>query len=300
MNNIKIQDEIKECLHTKQPVVALESTVYSQLGLPAPYNEETLTQSIGILHKQKVLPAITAIIDGVARIGISEHEYERILSAQKKVSIRDLPIALAEKWPVGVTTVASSLFLAHYAGIPIFATGGIGGVHKENPSDISADLSMLSKYPILTVCAGAKSFLDLEKTLEYLETMGTLILGWNCKEFPSFFSLSSGITLTHTISHAEDAARILDTSRTLGNTAGIVVAAPPPQPLNATIIKEIITSVVNSLPPSKKGSDITPYLLKEIARQTKGKSVSANVALVINNCWIAAQIALAYTKNFKR
>ena len=183
---IRISDEVGTALSQHKPVVALESTIFSHLGLPSPANFEALTRCTAALRSHGVVPAITAVLDGVARVGIDESEWPLILGPAKKVGERELATAMAAKWPVGATTVSSSLLLAARAGIRVFSTGGIGGVHRgaENSGDISSDLGAIAEHHVVTVCAGAKSFLDLPRTLEYLETLSVPVLGLGCDFFP--------------------------------------------------------------------------------------------------------------------
>jgi pseudouridylate synthase len=194
MTTISISTEVRDTLASNGAVVALESTIFSNLGLPSPANAQALSSCIAAIRKAGAVPAITAVIDGVARVGLNESEHERILGPAKKAGERELALAIAQQWSVGATTVSASLLLAARAGIGVFATGGIGGVHRDVQlhGDISADLGALAAHPVVTVCAGAKSFLDLPRTLEYLETLGVPVVGLACDEFPAFTVHSSG------------------------------------------------------------------------------------------------------------
>ena len=185
---IRISDEVGKALRDRRPVVALESTIFSNLGLPSPANLEALTRCTTAIRNFDAVPAITVVLDGVARVGIDQTEWSVICGPAKKVGERELGTAMAAKWPVGATTVSSSLLLAARAGIKVFSTGGIGGVHRgaETTGDISSDLGAIAAHNIVTVCAGAKSFLDLPRTLEYLETLSVPVIGLGCDFFPEF------------------------------------------------------------------------------------------------------------------
>jgi len=183
---LKASEEVRDGLDSGRPIVALESTVYSHLGLPSPHNETALRTSLEVIRSHGAVPAVTAVLDGRPRIGLEEDEHERILGPATKTAERDLPVAVGQGWAVGATTVSASLSLASTAGIKVFATGGVGGVHREVEltGDVSADLGALSRFPLATVCAGAKSFLDLGRTLEALETLGVPVIGWGTDVLP--------------------------------------------------------------------------------------------------------------------
>ena len=187
--------EVAAAVADGRPIVAMESTIFSHLGLPSPANAEALTRCLAAVRAGGAVPAVTAVVDGVARVGIDESEHERILGPARKAAERDVPVAIAQRWPLGATTVSASVALAHAAGVSVFATGGIGGVHRgsEITGDISADLDAIARHPVVTVCAGAKAFLDLPRTLEYLETAGVPVLGWRHDDFPAFYTRSSGL-----------------------------------------------------------------------------------------------------------
>lgn len=193
--SVRLSEEVSTALADHRPVVALESTIFSRLGLPSPHNEEALDRCLNAVRSGGAVPAITAVIDGVARVGLGPDEHDRILGADAKTSSRDLGVAVGAAWPVGVTTVAASLRLASLAGITVFATGGIGGVHRgaANSGDVSADLGALATEPVVCVSAGAKAFLDLGGTLERLDTLGVPVLGWQTEAFPAFYSATQDI-----------------------------------------------------------------------------------------------------------
>ena len=192
---LRVSPAVAAALAERRPVVALESTISSTLGLPVPFNAEVLERCVGVIEAAGATAAVTAVIDGVARVGIEPKEYERILSATKKCAERDLAVALAEQWDVGVTTVSATVALCAAAGVRVFATGGIGGVHRYDhlSGDVSADLGAIARHPVVVVTAGAKAFLDLAKTAELLDTLSVPVLGLRTDEFPAFYSRTSGI-----------------------------------------------------------------------------------------------------------
>ena len=276
-----------------QPVVALESTVYSTLGLPAPHNREVLAASSAAIEAAGAVPALTAVIDGRAVVGVTDPE--PIHSCDRKVAARDLAVAIAQRWPVGVTTVGASLVLADAAGIDVFATGGIGGVHRNaaTSGDVSGDLDVIARHPIVTVCAGAKSFLDLPHTLEALETRGVAVIGFGTDELPAFTALSSGLPVPHRVDEPEAVAAILRARRQLGQ-GGVLVCVPPPEPLDPDLLdRATLEAERRADAHSVVGPARTPFVLAAIAELTDGRSVTANTALVRNNAAIAAAIAAA-------
>ena len=205
-----VSPEVATALADGAPVVALESTIFSTFGLPAPANREALNRCLAAVRAGGAVPAVTAVLDGVARVGLAPDDHDRILAGGVKVAERDLPVVIAQGAPVGVTTVSASLALAAAAGVSVFATGGIGGVHRgaEVTGDISADLGAIAAYPVVTVCAGAKAFLDLARALEHLETLGVPVLGWRTDEFPMFWCRSSGLPAPHRVEDAAAAVRV--------------------------------------------------------------------------------------------
>lgn len=287
---------VADALADGRPVVALESTVFSNLGLPSPSNAEALWRCLDAVEGGGATPAVTAVIDGRLRIGLNEDEYERILSADTKTASRELPFAVAERWPVGVTTVSASLAIAHAAGVPVFATGGIGGVHRgaEQTGDISADLPALARHGVVCVSAGAKAFLDLARTLEYLETLGVPVLGWQTDEFPAFYLRTSGLPCRR----VDDAVVVADTLRaqqSLGLPQGILVAPAIPEAdaLDADEIWAVIERAQADADASGvAGAGVTPFVLERIGAVTEGRSVPANLALAEHNATVAAAIAV--------
>lgn len=290
---VEVDSLVASALTAGDPVVALESTVYSTLGLPVPYNAETLERSLAVISAGGAVPALTAVIDGVPTVGVEITA--PILEATAKVAARDLSVAMAQRWPVGVTTVGASLTLAHAAGIDVFATGGIGGVHRNAAvtGDISGDLPMLGRFPMATVCAGAKAFLDLPRTLEMLETLGVVVIGYGTDELPAFTGASSGLAVPHRVDDVETIADVLRHRKAL-DQGGVLVCVPPPQPLDDDVLASA-TAEAEALADTAKvtGPARTPFVLAAIAELTDGASVAANMALVENNARVAAEIAVA-------
>ena len=224
-----LSDEVSAALAGGRAVVALESTIFSNLGLPSPANSEALDRCLAAVRNGGAVPAVTAVLDGVARVGLAEHEHPRILGSARKAAERDLPVAIAQVWQFGATTVSASVALAAAAGVAVFATGGIGGVHRgaELTGDVSADLDAMAHHPVVTVCAGAKAFLDLPRTLEYLETVGVPVLGWRHDDFPAFYTRSSGLPVAHRVDTADEIAAIL--RHRTRERSGVLVGVPIPQ-----------------------------------------------------------------------
>lgn len=293
MSPIVVSDEIADAVAAQQPVVALESTVYSTLGLPAPHNRQVLEASNAAIRSQGAMPALTAIVDGKPTIGVTD--FDPIFDCTRKVGPQDIAIAMAQRWPAGVTTVGASLVLAAHAGIRVFATGGIGGVHHNasTTGDVSADLDVLARYPIVTVCSGAKSFLDLSHTLEALETRGVSVLGFGTDELPAFTTASSGLALAHRVDDVQTVAEIAR-QRVALDQGGVLVCVPAPEPIDAQLLAGATAEAEKRADAgSIIGQARTPFVLAAIAEITEGKSVEANMALVRNNALIAAQIAVA-------
>ncbi len=298
MNSFQIQisDEVGAALLLHKPVVALESTIFSHLGLPSPANLQALNRCVAALRSHDVVPAITAVLDGVARVGIDESEWPLICGPGRKVGIRELGSAMAQRWPVGVTTVSSSLLLADKVGIRVFSTGGIGGVHRgaEISGDISSDLGAIAQHHVVTVCAGAKSFLDLPRTLEYLETLSVPVIGFGCDYFPEFTVQCGEIPIPARVDSIDELARIVRANDALGRTGGILACVPVPE--NDGLDKLFMDEVTNFALESAHragihGSGVTPYVLAQIARSSDNASVRANLSLAENNARIAAQLA---------
>ena len=294
---IRISDEVGKALRDRRPVVALESTIFSNLGLPSPANLEALTRCTTAIRNFNAVPAITVVLDGVARVGIDQTEWPLICGPAKKVGERELGTAMAAKWPVGATTVSSSLLLAARAGIKVFSTGGIGGVHRgaETTGDISSDLGAIAAHKIVTVCAGAKSFLDLPRTLEYLETLSVPVIGLGCDFFPEFTVHHGDIAIPARVDTVRELADIVRANNSLGRTSGILACVPVPERdgLSKTQMDEVTRAALkNANDLGVGGSAVTPHVLKFIAEATKESSVRANLALAENNASVAAQLAV--------
>jgi pseudouridylate synthase len=292
-----ITPEVSEAIKNKKAVVALESTIISH-GMPYPRNVETALKVEKIVRDNGAVPATIAIINGQLKAGLSKSEIELLGKMTDKViktSRRDLPIIVAKK-VTGATTVAATMVIAKMAGIRIFATGGIGGVHRgaEKTMDISADLQELAQTNVAVVCAGAKSILDLGLTLEYLETHGVPVIGYQTNEFPAFYSRKSGLVLQYAADSPEEIASFLNTQTTLNLKNGMIIANPIPESFEMEFV-EINEAIEKALEEacSKKisGKAITPFLLSRIEQLTAGKSLDANIQLVFNNAKLAAQIA---------
>lgn len=299
---IKISSEVKKAIKAGKGVVALESTIISH-GMPYPQNVETALLVEEEVRKCGAVPATIAIINGVPTVGCSKEEIEHLGKAGlsvTKVSRRDIPIVIA-KGENGATTVASTMILAEKAGVKIFATGGIGGVHRgaEKTMDISADLDELSKTNVCVVCAGAKSILDLGLTMEYLETKGVAVVGYGTDELPAFFTRESGIKLTCRMDSPEEIARALKVKDDMNLGGGMLVTNPIPEEysMDAKVIsKAIDEAVAEAEDKGVKGKDITPFLLDKIQKITGGNSLASNIQLVFNNARLASKIAVERAK----
>ena len=304
MNNLEefldISEEVKEALHEKKAVVALESTIISH-GMPYPENVESALNSEKNIRENNAVPATIAIIKGRIKVGLNKEELEYMGSNKNiaKSSRRDLPVMLALKKD-GATTVTTTMIGASLAGIKVFATGGIGGVHRyaQETFDISADLQELSKTNVAVVCAGAKSILDLGLTIEYLETFGIPVLGYKTENFPAFYTRESGYRVDYKIDTTKDIANILNTKWSLGLEGGIVVCNPIPEEyeMDKDYINKIIDDTVKEAKDENiSGKDVTPYILAKLHSVTENKSLKANKELVYNNCRVAANIAYEYS-----
>ncbi|MFZ9843989.1 MAG: pseudouridine-5'-phosphate glycosidase [Ilumatobacteraceae bacterium] len=286
--------EVAAAIASHKAVVALESTIFSNLGLPSPANGEALKRCISVIRTCGAVPAITAVLDGVPRVGLAESEHERILGTARKVAERDLAVAIGERWSFGATTVSASLALAAAAGIRVFATGGIGGVHRgvELHGDVSADLPALARHSVVTVSAGAKSFLDLPRTLEMLETLGVPVIGHQCSEFPAFTVVSSGLRLAHRIDDLDALARVASVRLNIGGGMLVCTPVPEAEAIDANVMNSAIERALSEAErKGVSGPAVTPIVLAEIAQETSGEAVRANLALAENNARLAAEIA---------
>ncbi len=301
-NYLEVSEEVKHALENNIPVVALESTIISH-GMPYPQNVETALRVESIVRENGCIPATTAIINGKLKAGLTKDEIE-LLGKEglkvSKVSRRDIPYIVANKLN-GASTVATTMIIASLAGIKIFATGGIGGVHRgaETTMDISADLQELANTNVAVVCAGAKSILDLGLTLEYLETNGVPVLGNQTKELPAFYTRKSGFELDYAINSPAEFANVLKSKWDLGLNGGVVIANPIPEEYSMdydVISKAINEAVEEAEKLGIHGKQTTPFLLDKIQKITAGKSLEANIQLVFNNVRLATQIATELSK----
>ncbi|NLY73307.1 MAG: pseudouridine-5'-phosphate glycosidase [Tissierellia bacterium] len=291
-----IKEEVKKALEEGRAVVALESTIIAH-GMPYPENLETAKAVEAIVREAGAVPATMAILDGVLKVGLDDEELEYLATTKEalKVSRRDLPYVVSEK-KSGATTVAATMIMAKMAGIKVFVTGGVGGVHREGEKsmDVSADLTELSKTSVAVVCAGSKSILDIGRTLEVLETQGVPVLGYKTDEFPSFYTRRSGHPVDFNMD-VKGAASLIKTKWDLGLEGGVLFTVPIPEEheLDAEEIEEAIQRALEEAKKLKiSGKKVTPYLLDELKRVTDGKSLKANIELVYNNARVGSQLAV--------
>jgi len=298
---LDISIEVKNALANDQPVVALESTIISH-GMPYPQNKETALQVEQIVRNNGAIPATIAILNGKLKVGLNHEEIDYLAKSGAKIiktSRRDLPYLLSQKID-GATTVASTMIAANLAGIKVFATGGIGGVHRGAPEsfDVSADLQELANTNVAIVCAGIKAILDLELTLEYLETFGVPVLGYQTNELPAFYTQKSGFNVNYKMDNAKAIAQLLNTKWTLGLKGGVIIANPVPKDKQLDY-KIMTVAIEEALIQEKqlaiKGKESTPFLLSKVKELTGGLSLDANIELVYNNAKLAAVIAKEYT-----
>ena len=295
-----IHDEVSRALRNGTPVVALESTIISH-GMPYPQNLDCANKLVKIIREYGCVPAIVAIDKGKIHVGVEDELLEKLASEKvevKKVSRRDLPVILASGH-TGATTVSGTLSDCHIAGIKVFVTGGIGGVHRGagDSFDISADLEELAKCDVAVVSAGVKAILDIEKTLEYLETKGVPVLGFGTDEMPAFYARNSGLKLVSRVDTPEEVAQIMKAKWSLSLNGSILVANPIPVEHEAEadqINKAIEDGLRNAEKNGVKGKDLTPFVLDQVAQLTSNSSLRANLALVENNARVGAEIAKAY------
>jgi len=292
--NLTLSPEIARALNFGTPVVALESTVITH-GLPQPQNLELARDMEQQVRDQDAIPATVALLDGEIRIGLSDEELVRLSESESalKVSHRDFATAILKKKDGG-TTVAGTMFAAQMAGIKVFATGGIGGVHKESAFDISTDLRALAEIPMIVVCAGAKAILDLPATLEYLETMGVPVVGYQTDEFPAFYSRESGLNVSVRLDSPEEIADFAEAHWKLGMRSAVLVTNPVTE--TEAISKSemepmILKASSEAIEQGIHGQKLTPFLFSRISQLTGGKSLRTNLALLLNNARLAAKIA---------
>lgn len=295
-----VAPRIADALGAGQPVVALESAVVSH-GLPRSVGLQTAAGLEEIIRSAGAVPATIAIIDGRIRVGVPAGELERLTTADvMKVAARDLPLAIASAATGGVT-VSAAIAVADFLGINVISTGGIGGVHlgAGETWDVSADLQTLARYPTAVVCAGAKAICDIGRTLEYLDTAGVTVVTFRADRFPNFYSLDSGFASPHRISAPEDAARILEVKRAIGQRTGLLVANPIPKgdALPPMQVQDAVRQATDrARAAGVRGGDLTPYLLSVLAEITAGAALRANIALLRANAMLAAEIAIALVR----
>ena len=291
-----VSDQVRAALDAGQPVVALESTVISH-GLPYPANLETACQMEATVREHGAIPATIAILHGRLHVGLTESELEFLATAPniRKVSRRDLPVVVARQSD-GATTVAATATIASWAGIEVFGTGGIGGVHRDASFDISNDLPTLASVPVTVVCAGAKAVLDLPATLEWLETAGVPVVGYGTDDLPAFYSRQSRLRVDMRVDRPQEAAAIIHAARQLGLPGGILVVVPVPEAdelPRESIEPHILAALAEAKAQHIQGNAVTPFLLSRLTQETGGASLKANIALLKNNAAVAAQIAAA-------
>ena len=296
---LDIAPEVKQALHEGKPVVALESTIISH-GMPYPQNVETALKVEQIIRDNGAVPATIAIIGGRLRAGLSAEEIDYVGEKGREVakaSRRDLAVICARGMD-GATTVTTTMIVAHMAGIEVFATGGIGGVHRgaETTMDISADLEELANTPVMVICAGAKSILDLGLTLEFLETRGVPVLGYQTEELPAFYTRHSGFSVDYRVDTPEELAQIFHTKREMGLEGGMLVGNPIPEEYSmdkATIDAAIDQAIAEANEQGVHGKETTPFLLAKVSELTGGNSLESNIQLVFNNVALGAKTAVA-------
>ena len=291
---VRCSTEVAAALRDRRPVVALESSVLAQ-GLPIPANREAARRMTGAIRERGAVPATSAVVRGEPVLGLEGDDLERFLARDgvRKVSARDIAAAMASGLD-GATTVAATLLLARLGGVRVFATGGIGGVHRDSAFDESADLVELARTPIVVVCAGAKSILDLPATLERLETLGVAVVGYRTDDLPGFFTTSTGLPVPARADEAAEIATLFAAERALGRPGALLVVQAPPE--EAALPREIVDgAVARALEEARRsdvrGGGVTPFLLAAMERETGGRSLAANLALLEANAALAAQIA---------
>ena len=293
---INLSEEVASAIRDACPIVALESTVIAH-GLPYPQNLETALKLEAVIRENGAVPATIAIFDGEFCVGLSEDQIERLATDKniRKISRRDLAIAVTKKLDCA-TTVSTTMFIAHLAGIKILTTGGIGGVHRGEGLDVSADLPELAQTPMIVVCSGAKIVLDLAQTREWLETNGVTVLGWHCNEMPAFYSPFSGLEVDERVERAEEITAIAKTRDDLGLKNSILVTVPVPAEFEiARNELESILADALALADAENvtGKAITPFLLSQMSERSGSRTLAANIALLENNARVAAEIANA-------
>lgn len=295
-SDVIVSDEVREAIASRRPVVALESTVIAH-GLPRPQNLETAEQLEAIVREGGAVPATIAVFDGKFHAGLDADQLRYMANTDgiHKLTRRDLPVAVMRGWD-GATTVSTTMWIAHRAGIEVFATGGIGGVHRGSIPDISADLPELAQTPMLVVCSGAKIVLDLPATREWLETYGVTVAGYQCDELPAFYSRSSGLPIDVRIDNAAEAAALFTARRELDLPGAVVLTVPVPaefeiaaSELQGTLEEALAECAERQL----SGREVTPFLLSRMAERSGGATLRTNIALLENNARVATEVAVA-------
>jgi len=298
-SNFSLSPAIEQALVDRRPIVTLESTVITH-GLPYPQNLQLAMEMEEVVSQQGAIPATIAVLDGMVWVGLERPQLERLAASagetgepMHKISARDFAVAAVMGWSGG-TTVAGTLVAAHQAGLKIFATGGIGGVHRHPPFDISADLIKLAESPLVVVCAGAKAILDLEATLEYLETHSVPVIGYQTDEFPAFYSLSSGLYTSGRADSPGQVAEIAQAHWSFGSPGAVLLTVPPPSfsALARELVESAIQLALSEAEESRlRGQAVTPFLLRRVTELTGGESLRANLDLLKNNARVAGQVA---------
>ena len=298
IKQLVFSEEVKQAMENEKPIIALESTIITH-GMPYPQNLETAFEVEEIIREEGAVPATIAIIDGKIHIGLSPDEIKKLANSDDviKASRRDLPYIIAQK-KTGATTVAGTMICAQLAGISLFVTGGIGGVHRgaQETMDISADLEELSQTNVAVVCAGAKSILDIGLTMEYLETKGVPVVGYQTDELPAFYTRTSPFKVNYRLDDPKEIAQLIRSKWDMGLEGGLVIANPIPEKdaLDEKFMNEIIEQALAEAEARQiRGKEVTPFLLSKVKDLTEGKSLEANIALVKNNARLGGKIAAA-------
>jgi len=298
---LRIGSEVDDALASGTPIVALESTIFSELGLPEPANRQCFRRVQAAVRASGAVPALCGVLDGRAVVGANFAQAERLFGGSIKVGARDLGPAAATGLKVGVTTVSATVTLAAAAGIEVFATGGIGGVHRgaDLSGDVSADLEAMARHRVAVVSSGVKAFLDVPLTFERLETLGVAVLGWRTDRFPAFYVRDGGPELSSTVDHGHEVAAALRSAAALGHPGAILVANPiPPE---AELDRDMVAAAVADAEETARrdgvsGADVTPAVLTALTEATRGAVVPANIALAESNAAVAAEIAVALAR----
>jgi pseudouridylate synthase len=295
-NILHINSEVAAAIKAKKPVVALETTVIAH-GLPRPQNLQTARRLEQIVKDAGATPATIAVLGGKLCVGLTEEQIKLVAESDclEKISTRDLPVAIAREWN-GATTVASAIWIAHRAGIQIFATGGIGGVHQGSLLDISADLPELARTPMVVVCSGAKIVLDLPATREWLETHGVTVVGYGCDEMPAFYSRQSGLPIDAKADSPQEVAELVKAQKALESQSALLITVPVPQEAEvpSDLLERVLQEAIKNAEDERiSGRELTPFLLSRMSEVSKGTTLRANIALLENNARIAAEIARA-------